>query len=148
MERPSLFLAILVVSTRKDYAMQSTMEQEFKTYFSNQVIMEGARSLELLQGLLVFISWYYHRFRLAINAVIFDERHCLLVIRVLDKQVYVFVQLMAAISLDIDLLEKAKRPTEENEETLEIKRTLLGVYYFSRYAICKRLFPPDIIYQP
>lgn len=52
----------------------------------------------------------------------------------IDKQAYVFVQLMAAISLDIDLFEKAKKPTEENFETLEMKRTLLGVYYFSRFA--------------
>lgn len=45
-----------------------------------------------------------------------------------------FVQIMTAIAFDIDLHERAKRCNEENEETMEIKRTLLGVYYFSRYV--------------
>ena len=63
MERPCLLMGMLITSSRKDFALQTILENEFKTNFCSQVMMDGARSLELLQGLLVYISWCYHRFR-------------------------------------------------------------------------------------
>ena len=61
-------------------------------------------------------------------------------LRVMNKQLYMLVQLAVTIAYDMEL-DKAKRMSEETEETLEVKRVLLGVYYFSRYATSSKSFP-------
>ena len=60
-ERPSLLLAMLVTAARKDSALQEALDNEFRTQICTQVTINGARSLELVQGLLVYLSWYHHR---------------------------------------------------------------------------------------
>ena len=63
LERPSLLLAMLVTATRKDFVLQEALDKEFKIQILTQVTIDGVRSLELIQGLLVYLSWYHLRFK-------------------------------------------------------------------------------------
>lgn len=56
-DKPFLLLAILAVSAVKDIKLQSRLELEFKETLSRRVVMNGERNLELLQGLLIYLSW-------------------------------------------------------------------------------------------
>ena len=62
-EMPTLLLAMLVAAARKDSALQETLDNEFKTQICTQVIINCARTLELVQALLAYLSWYHLRFR-------------------------------------------------------------------------------------
>ena len=62
-ERPFLLLAVLVVASRKQHKLQDALEREFRRSLSAKVIMEGARNLDLLQGLLIYLAWYVRNSR-------------------------------------------------------------------------------------
>lgn len=55
--KPFLLLAILTISARADRQQQIRLEIELRQSLSNKVIMKGEKSLDLLQGLLVYLCW-------------------------------------------------------------------------------------------
>lgn len=54
---PFLLLAILTSSSIGDQPLHQQLDNEFKRVLSDQVIVGGKRSLELLQGILVYVAW-------------------------------------------------------------------------------------------
>lgn len=56
--RPCLFLAILTIASIGEPALQRDLEARFREYIASHVIVEGEKSLDLLQGLLVYLGWY------------------------------------------------------------------------------------------
>ena len=56
-ERPFLFLAAMASASSEDKALQNTLDQEFRTILSTKVVLEGEKSIDLLQGLLVYLAW-------------------------------------------------------------------------------------------
>ena len=54
---PFLLLAILTVASSPDPKLHHQMDHEFRRILSSKVIVEGQKSLDYLQGLLVYIAW-------------------------------------------------------------------------------------------
>lgn len=54
---PFLLLAILAVAARKDTPLNYQMDHEFRRILSEKVVVEGQKSLDFLQGLLLYICW-------------------------------------------------------------------------------------------
>lgn len=57
-ERPVLYRAIMTVASYHDSVHQLQMGQELVRYIMEHLIVLGEKSLDLLQGLLVYINWY------------------------------------------------------------------------------------------
>lgn len=54
-QRPCLFLAILTACSRDD--LQMKLEMEFRKMLADRVIFNAEKNIDLLQGLLVFLTW-------------------------------------------------------------------------------------------
>uniref|UniRef100_A0A093VAG9 Transcription factor domain-containing protein n=1 Tax=Talaromyces marneffei PM1 TaxID=1077442 RepID=A0A093VAG9_TALMA len=57
-ERPVLYRAIMTVTSYHDSVYQLHMGQELVKYMMERLILLGEKSLDLLQGLLIYINWY------------------------------------------------------------------------------------------
>jgi hypothetical protein len=54
---PFLLLAILTTASIREPPLYHQMDHEFKRVLSSKVIIEGRKSLDFLEGLLVYIAW-------------------------------------------------------------------------------------------
>jgi hypothetical protein len=57
-EKPFLLLAILTATSYNDQSLQRQLGNEVKQYIGNRMIVNGETSLDLLQGLLIYLAWY------------------------------------------------------------------------------------------
>lgn len=57
-EKPFLLLSVLVMTSQRARSLQVLLERELRDLLSMKVIVEGELSLDLLQGLLVYLAWY------------------------------------------------------------------------------------------
>ncbi len=82
------------------------------------MIVDGAKDLDLLQGLLVYLAWYHFHFKLQ------------------GRQINMLVQIAVAIATELDL----GNPTQS---AAEAKRAFVGTYYLSSCLsmVCKRAVP-------
>jgi hypothetical protein len=55
---PFLLLAILTAASAADIQLNYQLDHEFKRVLSQRVILEGQKSLDYLQGLLVYNAWF------------------------------------------------------------------------------------------
>jgi hypothetical protein len=55
---PFLLLAMLCAASVKDIQLVNHLDHEFKRVLSEKIICEGRKSLDFLQGLLVYIAWF------------------------------------------------------------------------------------------
>ncbi|KAF2676421.1 hypothetical protein K458DRAFT_447526 [Lentithecium fluviatile CBS 122367] len=58
-QRPMLMFAVLTAASYDSALLQLTLSREFRKVIMVK-IMNGEKSLDLLQGLLVFIAWHHH----------------------------------------------------------------------------------------
>jgi hypothetical protein len=56
-EKPFLLLSILCSAASSDEKLQSQLELELRESLSRRVIVNGEKSLDLLQGVLVYLTW-------------------------------------------------------------------------------------------
>jgi hypothetical protein len=54
---PFLLLAILTTASIRDPPLYHQMDFEFKRILSTKVIVEGRKSLDYVQGILVYLAW-------------------------------------------------------------------------------------------
>jgi hypothetical protein len=114
--RPMLMFAVLTVSSYDSVLLQSTLSSEFRKIVMVR-IMKGEKSLDLLQGLMVFIAWHHHY---------------------MDAQavsVPMLLQLCLGIANDLglDSIWRTSRSLLQKEDPRdrEAKRAYLGCYYLS-----------------
>lgn len=56
--RPFLLLAILAMGTEENDTLQHKVERELKETLSRKLIVSAEKSLDLIQGILVYLAWY------------------------------------------------------------------------------------------
>ena len=127
-QKPFVMLAIFVASSSADERLQAASDLTFRNILARKVIVEGKRSLELLQGVLIYLAWHHHYLR--------HE----------TQQIYQYLQLAIGMVVDLGLNNfKSKRrpPTSSSdsspslaksptaEATAEEERALLGCYSLS-----------------
>ncbi|KAJ4346144.1 hypothetical protein N0V95_005647 [Ascochyta clinopodiicola] len=114
-QRPILMFAVLVVASYDSVLLQLTLSREFRKVVTVKV-MNGEKSLDLLQGLLVFIAWHHHY---------------------MDAQavsIPMLLQICAGIAgdLELDSLSSVRSPLHKNDpRDREAKRAYLGCYYLA-----------------
>ena len=132
-ERPFFFLSVLYMGSYRETAFQRPLDDHLRKVLSSKIIVDGEISMDILQGLLVFLAWYHFCFRPA------------------RSQIHQFVQLAASMADDLALDKPGRKPStnflSRSVETpfalmqfpyseSEIKRTYLGCYCLtSAYAI-------------
>jgi hypothetical protein len=57
-ERPFLLLAILTVASMSDFGLHCMLNERFRMVLSAKVVIQGEKSLDYLQGLVVYLAWY------------------------------------------------------------------------------------------
>ena len=57
-ERPFLFHCILMIASYKDVSRQQLLQREIMKCLSTNLILNGERNFDLLQGLLIYVTWY------------------------------------------------------------------------------------------
>lgn len=122
---PTLLLAVLTAMCNSTH-LQKTLDAGFREVVSQQVLVRGERSLDILQGLLVYLAW--HPFHL----------------RPLNRQIHQFVQMAATMTMDM----KFHVMPEATDRSIEDKRAYLGCYYMSSVWVAgsKEMFANIIRY--
>ncbi|KAH8799179.1 hypothetical protein F5884DRAFT_905622 [Xylogone sp. PMI_703] len=120
-----LLLSVLTVSAKLNSKHQKSLESELRRTLSRKVIVNGEKSLDILQELLVYLCWYHYYFN--------PER----------QQLYQLYKLVITIAEDLRITEhnmsldnSAKNHQGGHfaylsSEEIEAKRTFLGMYYLS-----------------
>ncbi|KAI0195776.1 hypothetical protein EV127DRAFT_358260 [Xylaria flabelliformis] len=135
---PFVLLAILAVtSCSSSLQGHSLYDEEFRKVLGLKFVAGGERSLELLQGVLIYCSWYpFH-------------------LRPKNKQSYQYLRMAVDIvhdlemeqAPDLDLLYSAG--PEQRARKLDDIRALLGCYYaMSTFAVTWGKSIPNLRYSP
>ncbi|KAH7359544.1 hypothetical protein BKA66DRAFT_427335 [Pyrenochaeta sp. MPI-SDFR-AT-0127] len=114
--RPMLMFAVLTVASYDSMHLQSTLSREFRKMVMVK-IMNGEKSLDLFQGLLIFIAWH-HRYM---------DAHAV--------SVPMLLQLCVGIANDLGLdniSTTMRSPSQKDDSRVrEAKRAYLGCYYLT-----------------
>lgn len=81
--KPFLLLAILLVAAFNDEEFQASCDILFRNALAIKAIVKGERSLELLQGLLVYLAWHH----------LYMNRE--------TQQLYQYIQLAIGMAIDL-----------------------------------------------
>lgn len=128
--RPVLFLSIMSAASGELWTLQSRIQKELMATFAEKVFLVGEKSLDLVQALLLSVSWYYPPEH-------FEE-----------LKFYQLVHMAAVMAIDIGLgrdtpprrgpltgslqnLQSRYRRDQSDATTLESRRTWLACYYMS-----------------
>lgn len=115
-QRPVLLFAVFTAASYDSYQLQNALSREFRKVVMVK-IMNGEKSLDLLQGLLVFIAWHHH----------YMDPHA--------ASVHLLLQICVGIAGDLGL-DNLPSPTrspmqKEDLRQREAKRAFLGCYYLA-----------------
>jgi hypothetical protein len=115
-QRPMLMFAVLTVASYDSVLLQLTLSREFRKVVTVKV-MNGEKSLDLLEGLLIFIAWHHHY---------------------MDAQavsIPMLLQICAGMAGDLgldSLSMSARSPLHRGDpRDREAKRAYLGCYYLA-----------------
>ena len=129
-QRPVLMFAILTVSSYDSALLQFTLSREFRKIVMVKV-MNGEKSLDLLQGLLVFIAWHHHY---------------------TDPQgvsMHMLLQMCIGMAGDLGLDRLPSSYHKDDPRDRESKRAYLGCYYLScNLRLMEPGKPQGLIYTP
>ncbi|KAJ5645774.1 hypothetical protein N7490_002146 [Penicillium lividum] len=122
-DSPFLFLCIMAVTSFKDPILQRRLGQQIKKQICDRLVMGHEVSIDILQGLLVFVAWYQY--------FCLPGKH----------QYFLMLQLCVNMchELRLDLNEKGKRGLEEAQTQVKARnpaemRALLGTYCLSSFG--------------
>lgn len=115
-QRPIFLFAVLTVASHESAPLQAALSREFRKVIMVKV-MSGEKSLDLLQGLLVFIAWHHH----------YMDPHA--------ASVHLLLQMCIGIAgdLGLDNIPSLARSPVQNDDSRnrEAKRAYLGCYYLA-----------------
>ncbi|KAJ4381986.1 hypothetical protein N0V85_008593 [Neurospora sp. IMI 360204] len=116
-DRPFVLLAVLAVaSSTRTLQGHSLYDEEFRKILGLKFVAGGERSLELLQGLAVYVGWYpFH-------------------LRPKNRQAFQYVRMAVDIANDLELdmdpgVDELSGPRSPSPQRLEEIRTYLATYY-------------------
>lgn len=130
LQRPVLMFAVLTVASYDSALLQFTLSREFRKIVMVKV-MNGEKSLDLLQGLLVFIAWHHHY---------------------MDPQgvsMHMLLQMCIGMASDLGLDRLPSSYHRDDPRDRECKRAYLGCYYLScNLRLMEPGKPQGLAYSP
>ncbi|TVY24608.1 Transcriptional regulator [Lachnellula hyalina] len=144
-QKPFLLLNVLAMATVNNMKLQKLLDQEIRDTLGRRVFMSGEKSLDLLQGILIYLTWHHF---------FFEPEH---------QQIYQLCQLAASMAIDLEITTSqqdrkhtpstsfnllsviAESPVKlSSSQDAEAKRALLGCYYITS-TLCIGLRKPNNI---
>ncbi|TAQ85997.1 hypothetical protein B7494_g5656 [Chlorociboria aeruginascens] len=121
---PFLLLAILTVAAIGDPQLHHQIDEEFRRVLSMKVIVEGKKSLDFLQGILVYVAWYP------------------MMTKPKNNQAFMYMNLSTSLSVDLELNQEYPSTNgfnsistegliQNGSFTIAAKTAYLGCYYLS-----------------
>ncbi|PVH78621.1 hypothetical protein DL98DRAFT_421842 [Cadophora sp. DSE1049] len=138
-QRPFLFLAILCCATEHNFKLQQHIELELRENLSRRILVNGEKTLDLLQGILVYLTWYHFYFH--------PDR----------EQIYQLSQMAISMTVDLGMDKSARQPprcsrpsdvipfmsnSRPSAGEIEGMRAYLGCYFLTS-SICQGLRKPS-----
>lgn len=138
-EKPFLLHSILTIAAQSNLKLQKILELELREKLSNKLLVHGEKSLDILQGVLVYLGWYHF---------FFDPNR---------MQIYQLSQMAATMAIELGLNRRLQNsvpisafslidstvPRQPYEE-MERMRTFLGCFYMAS-SVCLALRKPNIL---
>ncbi|KAF2119342.1 hypothetical protein BDV96DRAFT_343251 [Lophiotrema nucula] len=123
-QQPFLFHAVMTTMTYETPLLQHTLAEEFKNQISSRIILQSHKSLEILQGLLVFTAWYHFSYRVQNQQLAIIIHLCIALVQDLglNKNPKDKVRGVPLSKEDCGVIFKGDRSNAE-------KRAFLGTYY-------------------
>ena len=131
-ERPMSMLASLTVSSTPDKELHTSCNICFRQTLARKVLVNGEKSLDLLQSILIYLAWYHHY------------------LCPQTQNIYQYIQVACGMAIDLGLFRKfpqqhfpnsqlcgpnldtkALTPEGDDVRDLEGRRALIGCYYLS-----------------
>ncbi|OKL59448.1 hypothetical protein UA08_05121 [Talaromyces atroroseus] len=114
---PFLLLSVLVVASAADPVLQKLLDEQFRKVLATRVVMQGEKSLDYVQGLLVYLAWH------PIN------------LRPINNQMWQYMQLAIAMVSDLNLESTIESTLDPPEDQMIARNIILGCYFLSsRYS--------------
>ncbi|KAJ5620629.1 hypothetical protein N7510_004613 [Penicillium lagena] len=124
-EKPFLLLSILMVSLYYDRPLQRALEERFHAFIVTQTMLKDSiPSLEVLQGLLVFMAWSQHQLRPLQNSSYHHLMLSIVVDRRLDRPV-----MLRALPRSFSVGRKDQK--DKTSELHDEYRALIGCFVIS-----------------
>lgn len=127
-QRPFLLLSILTFGTDSNVTLQNQLDAELRENLARRVMINGEKSLDALQGILLYLIWYHYYFD------------------TVREQIYQLSQMAAAMACNLEINKQSKVIASNAfsitntsysfqlcSEELEERRTFLGCYYFTSW---------------
>nr|KAK5451282.1 hypothetical protein LTR18_001301 [Exophiala xenobiotica] len=131
-EKPLLVLAIMMVSCRHDQMRQTAIAKKLRELISHKMLIQGERNLDILQCLLVDLSWY--QLHVHLGSQVGNLLHLIMAMATdLGLNRGVVPPIPAALAMRNP---KIAVPTLSATRTLEERRTFLGCFFLtSMYVV-------------
>ncbi|KAF2188998.1 hypothetical protein K469DRAFT_564970 [Zopfia rhizophila CBS 207.26] len=133
-EKPVLYMSIMMVACQSDIHRQLNLARMVRYEISQAVLVRGEKSLELLEGLLVYLAW--NHVHLQLGSQLYNLLHIAVAMLTelgLNKEPYAWSKTAAGA-----LREFGRDRRAGVTRTLEERRALLGVFWMS--SITKTCF--------
>ncbi|PSN72276.1 hypothetical protein BS50DRAFT_248067 [Corynespora cassiicola Philippines] len=122
-EQPFLFHSIMIIMSYKVPPTQTALANEFKNQIASRIISQSHKSLEILQGLLVYGAWYHYFYRHQSQQLAIVIQLCVAMVQDLGLSKNPKDKLRKNLTADIEcgMVFKSERSSAE-------KRAFLGTY--------------------
>lgn len=129
-EKPFLFRVCIAAACHVDPALQRQMGEDLMKYVGDRMLLKGEKSLDLLQGILVFTAWYQYYNQT--NPQLMNLLHLALAMATdlgLTRPTHIGKWPPLGVAIDTTLYIHGK-PISQGLQTSDERRALLGVYHF------------------
>ena len=125
---PFLLMAVMMTACRHDVPRQGAIAKAIREIISQRMLLKGEQSLDMLQGMLIYLAWYHTYLHLGTQ---------------LTSLVHLVMSMMIDLALNKPTtLKKYAKPQREYfrmdgrqdtviPRTLEERRTFLGCFYLT-----------------
>ncbi|KAJ9499672.1 hypothetical protein H2202_004662 [Exophiala xenobiotica] len=129
--KPFLFRTCIAVASHADPLVQRQIAEELLRYIGERMLLKAEKSLDILQGILVFISWY--QYYNLLNPQLMNLLHLASAMTIdlgLNRPSHVGPWPPTGIVIDTNQLIHGK-PVRQGIQTSDERRALLGLYFFT-----------------
>ncbi|KAF7940983.1 hypothetical protein EAE99_000620 [Botrytis elliptica] len=137
-ERPILLLGILASTSQNNIPLQHLLESELRETISSRTIMHGEKSIDLLQGILLYLAWYHYHYNPAKENLfqLTQMANTMVMDLGLHRPKFGEVQTSYSSTLGFEC------PKKFTSAQIEEKRTLIGCFCLTS-SICRSLRKPN-----
>ena len=142
-KNPFLFLNISTVASYRDPQRQVQLGKEIREYLGSRLLNKGEKTLDLLQGILVAITWYQFHMSLSVGLTNLLHLAMAQVVELgLSRRPHAIDRQRPAIS-GLRVLPSDEESARDQPFSLDGPRAYLGCFYFSSViSICIKKMDP------